>query len=95
LQSLGVFYAHCQKFFFDLKTALAERGFSSYDPAASNRPRPTLFFYQLIYAVFVSMGDRQPGRFAHQDRGKRNIALSRGRCVALALGSVAQAHRDE
>ena len=36
------------------KTALAVAGYSSYDPAASNRPRRTHLFYQLIYASFLS-----------------------------------------
>jgi hypothetical protein len=76
-----------------LKTALAAAGISSYDPAASNRPRPNLFFYQLIYAVFVSMGDRPLGTFAHWNRGKRLDAFAPVCCAIGAPGNLAE-HRE-
>lgn len=89
MRSLGFFLcAHTAKdSFWNRKTALAVAGNSSYDPAASNRPRQTDLFYQLIYAVFVSMGDRPLGTFAHKVRRKCIYTFPRGVRAMCALTS--------
>jgi hypothetical protein len=93
MPSVGFTYSLTDSYFLKL-LLLPRKTLPTIPPPRIVRGRQTSST-NLSTQFFVSMGDRQLGRFAHQDRGKRINALSRGRCVALALGWVAQAHRDK